>query len=165
MLGQGNAPAESLHLLCGVRVEQLLQLAVAAGLDAQHAEAVLGVMEGDALDRSRQHLGGLRAGLGRIGERRGCHDRAFQWAHACRSQEDRDGYTGFLDKLTGVTPCGMLLATVELFELLIMIVRQFHAAICAHTYLYWYLRLRTSGFGAFSRRVTIPNSLSSRVIF
>ena len=68
MLGLGNAPAESLHLLCGVRVEQLLQLAVAAGLDAQHAEAVLGVMEGDALDRYRQHLGGLRAGLGRIGE-------------------------------------------------------------------------------------------------
>ena len=129
LLGLGNAPAESLHLLCGVRVEQLLQLAVAAGLDAQHAEAVLGVMEGDALDRSRQHLGGLRAGLGRIGQRRGCHDRAFQWAHVCRSQEDRDGFTGFLDKLTWVTPCGMLLATVDLFQLLILIVRQFHAAI------------------------------------
>ena len=129
MLGQGNAPAESLHLLCGVRVEQLLQIAVAAGLDAQHAEAVLGVVENDALDRSRQHLGGLRAGLGRIGQRRGCHDRAFQWAHACRSQEDRDGFTGFLDKLTGVRPCGMLLATVDLFQLLILIVRQFHAAI------------------------------------
>ena len=46
------------------------QVAVAAGLDAQHAEAVLGVVEGDALNRARQHLGGLRAGLCRIAGRR-----------------------------------------------------------------------------------------------
>lgn len=34
---------------------------LASGLDAQLAEAVLGVLEGDALDRSRQHLGGMAA--------------------------------------------------------------------------------------------------------
>ena len=38
------------------------QFAVAAGLDAQHAEAVVGVMEGDPLDRAGQHFGGLGGG-------------------------------------------------------------------------------------------------------
>ncbi len=53
------------------------QVAMAAGLDAQHAEAVLGVMEGDALDRAREHLGGLGAGLGLIGWRRTHDSRAI----------------------------------------------------------------------------------------
>ena len=35
------------------------QLAVAAGFDAQHAEAVLGVVEVDPLDRAGQFLSGL----------------------------------------------------------------------------------------------------------
>ena len=39
------------------------QLAVVAGLDAQHAEAALGAVEFDALNRARQHFGGL-LGLG-----------------------------------------------------------------------------------------------------
>jgi len=37
------------------------QVAVALGLDAQHAEAALGVVEGDALDRAGQHLDGWLA--------------------------------------------------------------------------------------------------------
>ena len=59
-------------------------LAVAAGLDAQHLETIHGIVEGDALDRARQHLGGLRAGLGRIAGRRGCQGGSGLWAHLCR---------------------------------------------------------------------------------
>ena len=32
------------------------EIALATGFDAEHAEAVVGVMEGDAVDQSRQHL-------------------------------------------------------------------------------------------------------------
>jgi hypothetical protein len=32
------------------------EIALAAGFDAEHAEAVLGVMEGDAVDQSREDL-------------------------------------------------------------------------------------------------------------
>ena len=39
------------------------QVPVAAGLDAQYAEAVAGVVEGDPLDRAGQHLGGLGCGV------------------------------------------------------------------------------------------------------
>ncbi|WP_233830874.1 hypothetical protein [Synechococcus sp. SynAce01] len=53
-------------LILGGMTHHRHQVSMTAGLDAQHAEAVLGVVERDALDRSRQHLGGLRAGLGLI---------------------------------------------------------------------------------------------------
>jgi hypothetical protein len=46
---------------------------VAAGLDAQHAEPIAGVMEGDPLDRAGQHLGGLAGSAGRAFTRRGHH--------------------------------------------------------------------------------------------
>ena len=59
---------------------------MAAGLDAQYAEAVLGVVKGDTLDRARQHLGGLRAGLGRIVGSRVWQGMKGLWSHLCRGQ-------------------------------------------------------------------------------
>jgi len=39
------------------------QIPMAAGFDAQHAEAALGAVEGDPLDRAGQHFGGLGCGV------------------------------------------------------------------------------------------------------